>query len=350
MAVGLVVLAHSGLPLVGNGGGVGVGIFFTLSGFLITSLLLDERAEYGSIRLGSFWKRRLLRLVPAMVACVVFAIFVDLIVWHGVFDWSLIVGTLTYTSNWVIAANAFDQRTTLGHTWSLAVEEQFYLIWPLILIALLRWMPRSRIVKSLAVVSLLVVVLRVLLWDGGEGIGRIYVGTDTRADGLLIGAAVALWLYQRKPVVYPKWVQWAFFVAMGACCLIPGPVNSFIMPTVVGLATAGLILAVVQGRGFWPLELSWVRWIGKRSYGIYLYASPLHRLILETLGDSILWWVLIQIPGTAILAWASYRWIESPFLRLKNRDPRSHAGTLAAESSQSKLPAQRVRRLRSATE
>ena len=127
MAVILVIIAHQELiPLVGNGGPVGVSVFFTLSGFLITTLLLEERLLYGQIKVPGFYKRRFLRLVPAMVTCVALGSLVLFINGYVLPDWQLVVGTLTYTANWVMIGGT-PHPTTLGHTWSLAIDEQFYL-------------------------------------------------------------------------------------------------------------------------------------------------------------------------------------------------------------------------------
>lgn len=324
VAVALVLLAHSRLPLVGNGGGVGVAIFFTLSGFLITALLLQEREKFGAFRIGAFYARRLLRLVPAMIVCVCLAVAVGLYLYGEVLDWALVVGTLTYTANWVMAAGAYPAETGLGHTWSLAIEEQFYLVWPFVLVAAAA-ISRTAFIRVLLGVSFGILVLRGFLWDGGDGLERIYFGSDTRADGLLLGAVVALMLHGRKTRNLPGIAPWLTLAALGACCLIPDPAKTIGMPTAVGLMTAASIYVLVQRPGFRPLEWGWVRWIGRRSYGIYLYQSPLHVLVLVKLGDSPLWWVLVHLPLTFIAAWASYRWIEAPFLRLKDRDPRSRA-------------------------
>lgn len=331
IAVVLVLLAHSRLPLVGNGGGVGVAIFFTLSGFLITALLLQERDDFGSFRVGAFYRRRFLRLVPAMIVCVILAMAVGLYLYGEILDWALIAGTLTYTANWVMAAGAYPAETGLGHTWSLAIEEQFYLIWPLVLMATAA-LSRSMIVRALLAACLGILILRGFLWDGGAGLERIYFGSDTRADGLLFGAVVAFLLHGRPLRAFPARAPWATLGVLGACCLIPDPIKTIGMPTAVGLATAASIYVLVQGPGFRPLEWAWVRWIGQRSYGIYLYQSPLHVLVLVKMGDSPVWWVLVHLPLTFIAAWASYRWVEKPFLRLKDRDPRSSSHLESAQA------------------
>jgi peptidoglycan/LPS O-acetylase OafA/YrhL len=325
LAVGLVLLAHSRIPMIGQGGGVGVAIFFTLSGFLITALLLQEREVFGAIKVPAFYRRRALRLIPAMVVCVVLACSVMLILFQRIPDWLLVIGTVTYTSNWMMIDGDFPMPTGLGHTWSLAIEEQFYLIWPLILVLLAR-VSRRPMLMLMGTASVAVLVLRIVLWNGGAGELRIYFGFDTRADGLLIGAMLATMLHGQLERLTDERVVWGGLAVLAGCCATPGAPKAVVVPTIVSLATAGIIYSLVQGRGFALFELAVVQWVGKRSYGIYLYQSPLHVLILETLGDSPAWWVLIHVPASLLLAELSWRFVERPFQRRKNRDTRSHAG------------------------
>lgn len=324
IAVLLVLLAHSRLPLVGPGGSVGVMMFFTLSGFLITSLLVEERDAFGRIKVLAFYKRRFLRLVPAMVVCVLLAMAVSLATIGRIPDWTLVFGTLSYTANWVMIGD-FPMPTGLGHTWSLAIEEQFYLIWPLVIIATAA-VSRRRMIGALVAVCVGVLILRAMLWDGGEGWSRIYFGTDTRADGLLYGAIVALYLHGAKERIVSEALQWGALLVVGIGCVIPFVGKEIWLPTLTSVATAVLIYSVVQIRGMWLLELPVLHWVGIRSYGIYLYQSPIHVFIMYYLGTGAVWWFLLQVPLTMLAAWASYRFIELPFLRLKDRDPRSHRG------------------------
>lgn len=332
MAIVLVLLSHTAIPLVGNGGAVGVAIFFTLSGFLITSLLLAERHRFGSIKVLAFYRRRFLRLVPAMVVCVAAAMIVSLVTIQRIPDWSLIISTLTYTSNWVMIGD-FPTPTSLGHTWSLAIEEQFYLVWPLVLIAAAS-LSRKRMIQILLVACVAVLALRALLWDGGAGESRIYFGSDTRSDGLLFGAAVAFMLHGAKEVVTRTTTLYGSIAVLAMCCFIPGAPKAILMPTVAGIATATLIYSVVQGRGFFLLELAPVRWIGQRSYGMYLYQAPINVFVIQTWGHS-LWLQLIVTPATFLAAYLSYKYVEGPFSRIKDRDPRSHKRTeIQADSSE----------------
>lgn len=324
MAVLLVLLAHTAIPLVGNGGAVGVAIFFTLSGFLITSLLLEEREVFGRFKVLPFYRRRFLRLVPAMIVCVAAGMAVSFTIYHRIPDWTLVIGTLTYTSNWVMADGSFPAHTSLGHTWSLAIEEQFYLVWPLVLIATAA-VSRKSMIRVLLLACAVVLILRALLWDGGAGEARIYFGSDTRADGLLFGAVVAFLLHGARERATSSWIVWGGLAALAMCCFIPGAPKAILMPTVAGIATATIIYGVVQGRGFPLLELPVVGWIGKRSYGLYLYQAPINVLVILLWGRDLSL-QLVVIPATFAAAALSWRYIEQPFLRLKDRDVRSHHG------------------------
>lgn len=329
MAVLLVLIAHAKLlKYVGTGGAVGVAVFFTLSGFLITTLLLEERQVFGRINVPSFYKRRFLRLAPAMVTCVVLGSLVLLI--HGyVFpDLKLVIGTLTYTSNWVMIT-PLPRITTLGHTWSLAVEEQFYLIWPLIVILTAR-VAKRRMIAALGVVCAAVLVWRFVLYDGGAGDLRVYFGLDTRADSLMYGAIVAYALHQSRvrPDI-PRWLVLVGLAFVGSGCFLPtrlpNDIQVRIMPTLAGIGTAIVIYAIAQNRGFTPFGWRWVQWIGKRSYGLYLYQSPVNVFFQLTFGHAK-WVQSLVFAGTFAVAALSYRYIEKPFLRIKDRDAKSQRG------------------------
>jgi hypothetical protein len=195
------------------GGWSGVDVFFVLSGFLITALILDERKLLGRVDLGRFYARRGLRLLPALL--------VMLTIWSGLLllfhgsNWfgavpnggksggTVDVGpalghvalVLTYGINWVHAI--WHGHAPLGHLWSLAVEEQFYLVWPFTLLVFLR-LPSARRVWPVLTLALASAALPFFLYDGGAGKNRIYFGTDTRAVGLLLGAAAALIWHRRR--------------------------------------------------------------------------------------------------------------------------------------------------------
>ena len=190
-----------------SGGLLGVGVFFTLSGFLITDLLLEEWVK-GGVNLGRFWLRRARRLLPALfVILVVVAAWVTLLRPAELESLrGAVASAATYVNNWwqifsdVPYVDRFGPPSPLGHLWSLAVEEQFYLVWPFVLLAGLRFLRepgrRARVRPRLATATLVLAaasaVLMAVLFTPGFDSTRVYDGTDTRAFGLLIGAALAM--------------------------------------------------------------------------------------------------------------------------------------------------------------
>src|SRR5215472_14479131 len=196
LAVLAVLATHAGIPFL-PGGFVGVDVFFVLSGFLITSLLFDQLSVKGRIDLGGFWTRRARRLLPAalvMIVAVVAArpLFIPDSV--GALRWDAIA-TALWSGNWRWAlqgTNYFAQGVTpspLQHTWSLAVEEQFYLVWPLLLVA--ARVARRRRLLALSLAGVVVSALATYVLARVASPGRVYFGTDTRAQELLVGAALA---------------------------------------------------------------------------------------------------------------------------------------------------------------
>lgn len=284
-------------------------VFFTLSGFLITSLLVEDFTDRGRVRLARFWKRRALRLLPAMLAvvgtCVALAPLLPAATMDGV------VPTMLYVTDWMRAGGG--DAGALGHTWSLAVEEQFYLLWPLVLAGLLHSGGLQRALRLCLVGAATVGVARELVPFSND---RIYNGFDFRADGLLIGCALALalhagvswgWLTQRRTVT----------ILGSACGVVFVGANwwsaPFAVRTLVATATASLIAALCAGT--LPslarfLAHPVMRWLGTRSYGIYLWHYPVTFMV-----SSPTTVVTLSLAAAAI----SYRFVEEPFLHLKDR-------------------------------
>jgi peptidoglycan/LPS O-acetylase OafA/YrhL len=331
VAVLAVMLYHSGLI---QGGFLGVDVFFTLSGFLITTLLLEEYARAGTIAIGRFYARRALRLLPALVAF--------LLVWGLVFLatrpprlWPVILGDLLgvlfYVTNWLIGYYGRG-GSSFSHTWSLSIEEQFYMVWPVTLLLLLRWARHaSWIVVILLTAAAGSLVWRLALAMAGTQITRIFVVTHAHADGILIGAALAVLLsrqgalaatgpLRRAPVALSVLGLPLLFLAAPA---VPGYVYG--VTALAALASGGVILDIVAGgsRVTRWLEWAWLGRIGQISYGLYLWHFP----VFQQLG------VLPQPGGSAApfwrsaLAWSlsfaaaliSYVVIERPFLAYKAR-------------------------------
>ena len=179
------------------GGFLGVDLFFVLSGFLISGLLVAEWERRQQISLRRFYARRALRLLPAvLLVCAVVLIFGPVATGVDARNalWKGVAGTVFYFANWQQAFGLLPLFQLTDHTWSLAIEEQFYLVWPPVLLLTLTWARRRRIdpIKAAITVALVLAaasaILRIVLWHGAASIDRLYYGTDTRADSLLIGA------------------------------------------------------------------------------------------------------------------------------------------------------------------
>jgi peptidoglycan/LPS O-acetylase OafA/YrhL len=337
VAVGAVIFYHlspGALP----GGYLGVDIFFVISGFLITGLLLRERDTTGRIRLGAFWARRARRLLPALallvLACGTAAWFLggDVLVHLG----RQVLGAATFSSNWLaigFGQSYFDNTAPdlFRNLWSLAVEEQFYLVWPIavliIVLIRVRW-ARFAIVALLAVAS---GAAMILLYVPGGDATRVYYGTDTHSFGLAIGAALAIltsrWAVQARwmRVVLPIVGTLAIAALVCAAFLLPAdsPVTYrgglFGVALLSALAIAGAITTrSVLGR---VLDLSPIRWVGRRSYGLYLWHWPVFVLVVAALPTwdrtGAVGWELggIALVITVLAAVLSYRFIEQPIRR-----------------------------------
>ena len=208
LAIAGVLVFHGGHL---TGGYLGVDLFFVLSGFLITSLLLAESGSSGRIALGAFWARRARRLLPALAATL-FGVALYCLLVEGPADLEQIRGdalaTIGYVANWR-AVNAhqdywalFQAPSPLQHTWSLAIEEQFYLVWPPVFVGLLAWWRRrtpAAVLVTAAIGSIAASVLMAWLYDPAN-VSRVYYGTDTRAAAILVGAALAAALVLWRPV------------------------------------------------------------------------------------------------------------------------------------------------------
>src|SRR5690554_2102971 len=341
IAVLTVILYHLA-PNAMPGGFLGVDIFFVISGFLITSLLLSEHAGSGRIRLGHFWRRRARRLLPALgvllLVCCTAAWLIgdDLLVGLG----QQVLGATTFSSNWLsIAAGRsyFDETTPelLRNLWSFAVEEQFYLLWPLVVLLLVlvrwRWL-RVTIVAAAAVAS---AAGMAALFEPGADATRVYYGTDTHSFGLALGAVLALvssrWSRQsadwrRAPkVLLPilglfavaALIAASFFLEADEALTYQGGLAAVAVLSALAIL-GGFVLGSYLGRA---LDLQPLRWIGERSYGLYLWHWPVFVLVVGLLPElpRVGWgeWVLGGIAAviTVVAATISYRFVEQPIRR-----------------------------------
>ena len=334
----IVVIGFHFLPSAIPGGYLGVDVFFVISGFLITGLLVRESTTAGRFSLPRFWGRRARRLLPALVLvvalCSAAAFFVggDVLVGLG----SQVLGAATFSSNWLYIAQGasyFDSTSSdlFRNLWSLAVEEQFYLLWPLLLGVLLlitrRW-ARIGIVLGLAVAS--GVAMAVLFTPPGDAT-RVYYGTDTHSFGLALGAALALLLSTRfsRDVASTRVARW-MLPPLGALAVGGLVVLSLVMPIDDPLVTRGGLFVVAAlttlaiagatvarswlGAG---LDIRPLRWVGERSYGLYLWHWPVLVLLAAALPVGTVWWLApaAALVLTVLLSAASYRWVETPIRR-----------------------------------
>jgi peptidoglycan/LPS O-acetylase OafA/YrhL len=274
----------------------GVNLFFALSGFLITALLLDEVERSGRVSMAAFYVRRARRLLPALVAYLAFAIAVV-----GV---GPTVPVLLYVENWVMVLHGAPAPTAIA--WSLSIEEQFYLVWPWVIILGIRWARLPWVVATAGV--LFAFGLRLLLWDGGAGQWRIYYGSDTRMDVLLLGCLLAMSVKRWGTPDRLRWLLWPGLITMAACCVAPVWWSTLLDPFVVGVGTSAVIGGALAGSGRW---LSWsvLRWFGRRSYALYLWH---YVLVTDAERGLMPMWVAIAL--ALALAEVSWRLVERPFL------------------------------------
>lgn len=312
VAVTLVVLEHCQVPGMVHAGGVGVTMFFTLSGFLITSLLLEERAASGRIDMVRFYKRRILRLLPALYASLLAALVLALLLDVATGSTEFLASVVLYSSNWLMAMGP---QGLFGHTWSLSVEEQFYLTWPVVVLLAAR---RVRLLFWLAVAgSVGSVLLRVALWNGGVGERRIYFGTDARADALLLGCALAIGLHQTcSRRSHP--VAASGMLGCAALWLASeGFTASVVQPFAVAVLTAAAIWLLVRGPVSVWLQWSPLRAIGQRSYGLYLWHYPIAEGLRALTDYTVSWPALLAVTVllSGLATELSWRYVEQPLLR-----------------------------------
>jgi peptidoglycan/LPS O-acetylase OafA/YrhL len=330
IAVGIVLCAHGGVPYF-RSGGTGVDVFFVLSGFLITTILITEHARTGAINFRNFYARRFLRLAPALfLTCGLVAVAMP--VFEGRFPGTEIALSLSYTANWAIAFHEY-HLTWLNHCWSLAVEEQFYLIWPLVIVGLERSVrSTARKIQCLIGCAVMIALYRAS-HVGSYTDSRINFGLDTRMDTLMVGAALAYFVQGLRgreaseavseflgavaPVAlagifavinivtwYSPWMGWIGYVLVSSAAMI-------------------VIADLVMGRhSLLARPLAWrpMVFIGRISYGLYLYHLPVYYMVEQTIpGETLVVRLTFKVLLSVGLAAGSYYLIEKRFLKLKDR-------------------------------
>jgi len=345
LAVIAVILYHL-FPATFRGGYLGVDIFFVISGFLITTLLIGDYLQTGRITLKKFWIRRARRLLPALfttilvIGSVIFFIRGDIMVGIG----QQILGAATFSSNWVeiaVGTDYFAAGTAhiFMNFWSLAVEEQFYLLWPFITFILVAKIKRPWI--GLIVTAFMTLAsagwMAFLYLQGSSG-SRVYYGTDTHIFGLMLGASLAYLSYAttrkkilrrllqpfafvRSSSLWPDVLGTGALIGLGYLIMSLSDQSAFTYTGGLLLASvaAGILLVAAVGkRGILHhlFETSPLRYIGSRSYGIYLWHWPLIVLSHLLLPEIPFWFTaVIVLIGTFTCAELSYRFIETPVRR-----------------------------------
>jgi peptidoglycan/LPS O-acetylase OafA/YrhL len=325
------------------GGLLGVGIFFTLSGYLITDILLSQLSRRGHIKLGKFWLARARRLLPALFAMLILVVawvtifgpaqpqqFRDAVVANAFYvgNWQLILGDVSYFAR-------FEPPGPLNHLWSLAIEEQFYILWPFILligVKVVREMPlpsgvRPRLAIATLGLALVSAVLMAVLYRPSLDPSRVYYGTDTRAMELLFGAALAMVWPSRK--LSPRIgtgarntldaLGVAGLVVIGLMIWQTDQYSSFLYRggfVVLSIATVMVLAPLAHPACRLGPVLGWkpLRWVGIRSYGIYLWHFPI--IVLTTPGGvangSEPLREALQAAATFAVAALSWKYLEEP--------------------------------------
>ena len=358
LAVGAVVLYHLGMGWA-QGGMIGVTVFFVLSGYLITRILVREFIRSAHIDLKNFWVRRTRRLLPLVVTVIVVTAALCTVFNHVMLTKMRgdILPSLLFFNNWwqilhnVSYFNAVGDPSPLTHFWSLAIEEQFYLVWPLLLMLVMGVGVKRKTVRcgvlALAAVSALAMTL---LYNPAVDPSRVYYGTDTRVFSLLLGAWLAF-ISDRElsaPAVFQKLEGLATRVPAGGTIAgaLPAPLRRAPLDLLGGIGCIGLALMVVFTNGYsaFPyyggtllcsllavaviaacsrpesylgrgLACKPLVWLGQRSYGIYLWHYPL-LLLMNPAADVAEkpWWLLVaQVAIVVAVSALSYRFIETPF-------------------------------------
>lgn len=325
LSVLLVVLGHS----LGNDAGgpatAGVTTFFVLSGFLITRLLAEEQRSTGSIDLRRFYARRAWRLYPALLVLLGFCAF---LAWTGAIGWVPIIVAATYTTD---LAPIFGIGTgLLGHTWSLALEEQFYLFWPLALPHLLRRRPVLVAVACVAVGSALLRTL--LVHDHASALVHGF-RPDTRMDAILIGCVLAL---SMERLVWRRWLPRAAAAAAigyaGLCTVTSwrGASAAILAMAVLSALVVAWAAGTPVGWSAWLLSSPLLRWTGRISYGMYLWQSL---VVVAAHGLAPGPRLVVALGASYALAAASWYAVERPLLRRRSR-------TTATATNQAPTPSQ----------
>lgn len=325
-----------------QGGLLGVGIFFVLSGYLITDQILLEWKTYRRLSLMDFWLRRIRRLLPAMICMLGFVA-----VWLIGSDPPLFqalkgefLSSLFYVNNWYLIFHevsyfeSFGPPSPIGHLWSLSIEEQFYLVWPIVLVIGIKLAPRrGKLMLWLLAGAAVSALAMAVIYEPGTDPSRVYYGTDTRAFALLIGAALA--------VIWPSWkLNGAISTSARSLLDVSGSLGLVILMILIfgtnklddwlyrgGFLFIALLTATITAVLVHPasrlgkiMGCEPLKWIGKRSYSLYIWHYPV--MILTNSAANVeaggLGRVFLQLAISLLLSALSYKYVEEPIRRGKS--------------------------------
>ena len=327
----IAVLAYHSIPHVFSGF-LGVDLFFALSGFLITGLLLQEHDDTCRVSLRRFYERRALRLLPALaVACVLVSLITAVRRPPGAYSlWVVLVLVVFYVANW---SNAFHGVGLgyFGHTWSLAIEEQFYLVWPSVFIRMLNRRP-DRLFRRIVEIIVVIAVLRGFLWVASVHDTGLRDWSVLAGDELLAGAAAAVFLWQRRGQVrVPLQVVVGAVVVLALLAVTMHTHTGLLYLggyTVFAAAAAIVILHLFTAPSSW-LSRKLSSWpliaIGRVSYGIYLFHFPIF-MYLKSTSLGLAEQLAIGYPATLAITLISWKFVERPCLKRKPRPTGEHGG------------------------
>ena len=339
VAIVLVFFSHAHVPMF-DGAFFGVDIFFVLSGFLITSLLLMEHGQSGRIDCWRFYRRRFFRLMPALLLFLAIYWLVAPRIWpdNGSVTQDVLVSAL-YLADYGIAF--FDSPDALLHMWSLSVEEHFYLVWPLLLGLLLRRLPAARVWGTVALLYVLGFVWRMYWVQSGQLFYEVFFRFDTRATGLLLGSLLATVAVQRPQwfaalVARQRYLLWLVLAFPFAVAGFAWDENGALLwgLALAELAAAAAIIAIHNRQGvvFDMLSIPALVWLGRISYGVYLWHYPVVRVLRSEF--SWPWVVALGLPLSIGLAALSFYTVERLALRWRDgtRRPAGRAAPAAARA------------------
>lgn len=309
-----VLLYHFDVGVV-RGGFLGVDVFFVISGFLITSLLVSEYSNGGSIAFRHFWWRRFRRLLPALFLTLAGTALAVRFLAPGEFarlrgDF---VAAIAYVSNWYSIAqgesyfDSFARPSPLRHLWSLAIEEQYYLVWPAVVLLGSRFLSRRAFLYAMVALAVGSTILMAVLFEPGADPSRVYYGLDTRLAGLLVGSALGLWRHPLTALTPVGADRRNVAVVAGVAAVGLAAMMLFATDTapwmyrggflVVAVLTAALLAAVIDGAPVLSAALASApaQWLGRRSYAIYLVHWPIATFTRP--GSDV------QMSGVALFAW-----------------------------------------------